>query len=394
MLQMHLVLGAGLAGLTLAQALVEHAPGEPVVIADRRTTFPDDRTWCFWDTGLPQRTRPPVAHRWHRWQLVGRGGTVVEQSSARHPYTQVRAGAFAEDALARLAAVPEVELRLGERVTVVAPGDDHVALHTSRGTLRGSHAYDAMGGGGPLAQARPDGAIELQQTFLGLEVETATPAFDPAVATLMDFRCGPAPGADPSGGLHFIYVLPTSPTRALVEHTTLGPRAVPAAVRRAEIGAYLEAICGAGSFAVVREERGTLPMSSHVFPMGYGPRLHAVGAAAGAVRPSSGYALVRTLRHVDALARAVAADAPLPVAIAHPRHRLLDQLFLRALAVDPPSFDTSLLALARRTDGETFARFMTDTSTLRDEATVMAALTRPGFLWPMAASSLLRPLPR
>jgi len=383
----HLVLGAGCAGLSLACALLDAGVGERIVLVDRRTGFDHDRTWCFWDTWADLPFAALATHRWPRWQLVGRDGRAVERACARHPYLHLPADRFYRAALDRLAAAPNVELRLGERVLEVAAGTDAVRVRTARGELDAAVAYDAMGGAGPLQRGRPAGAVELRQRFLGLEVETERPVFDPGRATLMDFRAPPATG----GGLRFMYVLPFGPTRALVEDTTLGGDAERAGDRRAAIAAHLEQVWGAGAVRVVREERGVLPMTTHAFPLVHGPRLVAVGAAAGALRPSSGYAFVRLQRHVRAVARAAAAGAPPPARLGRRRHAVLDGLFLRALSTDPAGFDRHLLALVRGTRPETFARFMTDASGLRDEAAVVAALARPGFLAAMARPRGARP---
>ena len=55
------------------------------------------------------------------------------------------------------------------------------------------------------------------QHFLGQEIQVDKPVFDPSTAILMDFR------VDQSKGMHFIYLLPYSPTEALVESTLLAP---------------------------------------------------------------------------------------------------------------------------------------------------------------------------
>lgn len=377
---MHLVLGAGCAGLSLACALLDAGVDERIVLVDRRTTFDHDRTWCFWATGGDIPFAALATHRWPAWRLVGRDGRVAEHRSARTPYVHLPADRLYAAALDRLDAAPNVELRLGERVLGVRETEDGVRVTTQNGAIEGAVAYDAMGGAGPLNRGRPDGAIELCQRFLGLEVEVERPVFDPGTATLMDFRGGHA-GDD---ALRFVYVLPFSPTRALVEDTSLGGRTVAAASRRAAIARHLRDVWDAGGVEVLREERGALAMTTHLFPASRGPRLHAVGAAAGALRPSSGYAFVRLQRHVRAVARAVAAGVAPPAVVGHRRHRALDALFLRALSADPAAFDTHLLALARGTDARTFARFMTDASSVWDEAGVVAAMTRPGFLKAMA----------
>lgn len=375
-----IVLGAGLAGLSLARALVRERRDARVVVVDRRTSWERDRTWCFWAVpGLPFAELATAS--WESWRTVGARGAFA-QRSARHRYLHLPADRFYEAVLAELAVAPGVSIVPGTRVLDVhEDGRGGVVVETSAGTLDGAVAVDAMGGRGPLLAGRPDGAVELRQRFLGLEVETERPIFDPGMATLMDFRVPAVPGA-----VRFAYVLPFSRTRALVEDTTLGPRGLhlAAADREDVVRGYLDGILGAGAVREVRRESGSLPMTTHAFPAARSRRLVAAGQAAGAGRPSSGYAFARTQRHALALAGALAAGAPPPRMVGEARHRALDALFLRALARDPAAAPAWFEAMAARVPAGAFARFMSDASTPADEARVVAALARPGFLAAMA----------
>jgi lycopene beta-cyclase len=368
----HLVLGAGCAGLSLALALVRAGVREEIVIVDRRTGFGRDRTWCFWDV------RPtPFSHlasaRWPAWSVVTGRGTVTARS-ARHLYLYLDSRDVYAHALAALDAAPNVKLALGTSVTSIAAQRDGVTVQTSAGELRADRAYDALAAGSPRLRGRPAGAVELRQTFVGQVVETARPAFDPGRATLMDFRVAQ------DDGLRFMYVLPFSPTRALVEDTSFAARPVPAARRRAGIAAWLGEHAGVEDYGVEHEEAGTVPMTTHPFAAGAGPRLRAVGIAGGAARPSSGYAFVRIQAQCAAVAAAVAADRPAPAGLGPWRRRGLDVFFLRALARDPGAFPGHFARLAARVPGDVFARFMTDASSPADDARVVAALAGRRFV--------------
>ena len=355
-MERHLILGAGCAGLSLALALLEAGVREEIVLVDRRTEFRHDRTWCFWSTAPPVAGAALATHRWSGWRMVAGDGRATVHRSARHPYLHVPADRFYAAALARLERAPNVRLRLGERVLGVSEVGAGVTVRTTGGDLEGDLACDAMGGAGPLNRGRTAGAVELAQRFLGQEVETERPVFDPGVATLMDFRAAPAAG----DALRFVYVLPFTPTRALVEDTGLGGGAGRAPEQREvrerahrcrrPTGApqshdFSPRWLDAGA-VMCREERGTLPMTTHTFPTVRGPRLFAVGAAAGALRPSTGYAFVR-LRRVRAVARAVS-GARVPAQLGRDRHRRLDALFLRALAADPSGARAHARADGRR----------------------------------------------
>ncbi len=68
------------------------------------------------------------------------------------------------------------------------------------------------------------------------------------------------------------------------------------------MGEHLEV----SKWRVLSEERGRIPMTDADFPVRRSARTTAIGVAAGAARPSGGYAFARTVMHADAVARAVA----------------------------------------------------------------------------------------
>ena len=355
---MQIVLGAGLAGLSLAAALVREDVREPIVVIDRRTAFTRDRTWCTW-AGPDLPFARCATHRWSSWEVVTDRST-ARDGSVSQPYVHIPSDAFYAAALAQIEG--RVELRLGETVLEVGDG----WARTDAGEYRGL-VHDALALGSPaLRGLRP----ELWQAFLGWEVEVGEPRFDPGVATLMDFRCPQEPA-----GVTFFYVLPFSPTRALVEHTSFAPGpGIPADRRRAALREWL------GEHTVLHEERGRLPMTTARLPALRTPRTTALGIAGGGLRASSGYAFSRVQSHAAAVARAVATDGPLPRRAGLARRAALDAVFLRAFADDPGAFPERFRALAERVPGDVYARFMSDASSPADEARVMAALPPLPFM--------------
>jgi len=239
-----LILGAGLAGLSMACALLEEGVRAPIVVIDRRTRWDRDRTWCLWQT-RPTRFAELASHRWNAWRITAGGRSGVARSR-RHPYLHLDSATVYAHALARLAEAPNVELRAGEAVLDVSWDAGAPQVHTSTGHHAAAAVFDALGPGSPLLRSVPRGSVELAQRFLGWEVELDIPVFDPAVATLMDFR------GDAMGGLRFLYVLPFSRTRALVEDTSIGGRAVAPPLRRAALEADLRE--GHAALAVVGDQ--------------------------------------------------------------------------------------------------------------------------------------------
>ena len=359
------ILGAGLAGLSLANALLDAGVTQPIVLLDRRRTWARDRTWCTWLTG-PLRFGALASHRWWAWRIRSDDRDVVVRT-ARHPYIHLDSSAVYEAALDRLAGAAHVEVRTGQTVLGVGSSGDRPQVRTAGESFEADEVFDAMGAGSPLLRARPAGDVELAQRFLGWEVEVDAPTFDVSVVTLMDFR--PHDG----DGVCFMYVLPFSPTRALVEHTSIGTHNLAAAKRRLALEAELGERWHARQWRVLREERGLIPMTTFPFPAHHGPRVHAIGAAAGAIRPSSGYAFTRIQRHVTRVAAAVAAGQSLPQCVAPARFALLDRIFLKAFAAHRQGNEDLFVRLAQSVPADAIARFMTDVSSPRDEASILAS---------------------
>ena len=130
----------------------------------------------------------------------------------------------------------------------------------------------------------------------------------------MDFRC------DASRGVHFIYVLPFGPRRALVESTLFSPRTEETEYYENAIDTYCREVLESGDYMVLRRERGVIPMA-RLSPID--PHLTAIGGNGGAIRPSSGYAFAFIQKQVNLLAAMMASGNTLQTGAINP-HKPVD----------------------------------------------------------------------
>jgi lycopene beta-cyclase len=372
------IVGAGLAGLSLGCALLDAGVKREIVLIDRRREWTRDRTWCTWQVARPTRFIELADHRWPSWRIATPRQEAV-MHCPEHPYVHLRADVVYQHALERLDRASHVTLLTDERVERVEPGAPPCVI-TTRRRLQAGEVFDGRGAGGMAPIGPPAGHVTLHQRFLGWEVETDAPVFDPGTVTLMDFR-----GSTP-GDLRFLYVLPFSPHRALVEDTSFGVVTVTSDERRRALEHDLVERFGASQWQIHHEERGKVPMSTRPFSLHPDLHIHAIGTAGGAVRPSSGYAFSRIQAHSSAIAAAVAEGRPLPARIGSHRRSGLDAIFLHALADRPERFGELFVRLARRARPGAFARFMADASTPVDEAQIVAGLLDRRFLLAAARS--------
>lgn len=382
------ILGAGCSGLSLCHYLLEQGVDAPMLILDRRISFEDDRTWCFWDVE-PTPFTHLARKEWSSWSFASEGGSVT-QTTSRYPYKCLAGRDFYEHVLDRLAASPSVTVRLGEEVRGLVEESGGVRVETSAGRVRAGHVFDGRGlpPGSPVFEEARRRSVWVPQEFLGRRIRTERAVFEPDRCTLMDFS------VDQSRGLRFAYVLPMGEREALVENVYLSEADASRHEHRAEIGAYLERAYGLDpeEYEVTGEEKGYIPMTDHPFPRRLGEKVHSIGMLGGEMRPSTGYTFLRIQRYCRELARAVAAGSEPPARV-HPRRLdLLDGIFLRFMRERPGECPEVYRKMFANVPPDALVRFLTEKSTPLDEARLIRALPKKPFL-AVAVRSLLEKYP-
>lgn len=376
----HVILGAGCAGLSLCHYLLERGEEAPVLILDRKESFSDDRTWCFWDVEDTPFSAV-AAGRWRSW-LVRAGGREVVHTSDRYPYLCLTGADFYQAALRKISAHGDVTVRMGEEVTSLQETDGDVLVTTTSGTYLADRVFDGRGLPGDSPVLRKGSLREgwISQQFLGLRLRARRPVFDPDVCTLMDFS------VDQARGLRFAYVLPFDAHQALVENVYLSEDGAPPEVHRQDLSAYLGGRYGlaGGDYEVQGEEWGDIPMTARRLGGGSTERIRSIGTLGGDTRPSTGYAFLRIQRHC----RALAAGEPAGL---HPwRYGPLDGVFLRLLREQPERCPEIYARMFAGVPPGPLVRFLTETSSYLDDARLIRALPKAPFLRLAAREALGR----
>jgi lycopene beta-cyclase len=187
----------------------------------------------------------------------------------------------------------QIEWR-NERIGSWRQSADSVEVLSESGESLGSSKY--LFSSIPRFPEAKKGQNHLLQHFLGWFVETPTEAFDPENPTLMDFS------VPQQNECRFMYVLPLSTTKALVEFTLFSAELLSESDYEQEIQTYLGRL-GIGSYEVKEKEFGVIPMFSSPFPTQEGDRVFFLGSTGGRSKASTGYTFTRIQRHSDFLAR-------------------------------------------------------------------------------------------
>jgi len=372
------ILGGGCAGLSLSMALAALGRQCPrTLVIEPRTEYTNDRTWCFWNdrsVAVPY----PVQQRWQTMRVANAGQSVSLDCGSR-PYHLLAAQDFYAAAQTSIDKQPNIELQRGTSVVGEPSCSGELwTVRTSAGNVTARAIVDTR----PAQSPRRDGAA-LWQSFYGQEIECSAPVFDPSAMDLMDFL------APDTRHVPFVYVLPVTPTRALVEVTVFG--ATPLAPRdlSARLAAAVVARVGDAPYSVLRSEHGVLPMGLKEVPKSVHPSYVRVGVMAGGARPSTGYAFQRIQRWAGECAQALVSGGhpvghrPDPWAL-----RMMDQIFLDVLRADPSGGGALFFSLFSRADPARVIRFLSGDAGVIDSLAVVAAMPVPPFV--RAALALTR----
>ncbi|MEU0787767.1 lycopene cyclase family protein [Streptomyces sp. NPDC006173] len=363
------IVGAGAAGLSLAYLLSDPPPGGRqlsvlLIDAPPGPLRPPPRTWCFWE-----RSRSwyddAVTATWQNLRIHTDAGRIITSHIAPLRYKMIRSDDFENliaHALLRSMDVQRVEAAVDVVEGITGGAEIHgQTVEGSALSVRARWVFDSR----PLGSL-PAARTTLLQHFRGWFVDSREPIFDPGTADLMDFRT-----QQPARGLSFGYVLPTSPTQALVEYTEFSPHLLSAQGYEAALNHYTQRVLGLSDIKVVSTETGVIPMTDAPFTRQTAPSVFRIGAAAGATRPSTGYTFAAIQRQIQAVANALLSGRhPLPPPAHSARSRAMDAVMLRALdsgRVDGADFFTRLFT---QVPMERLLRFLDGRTRLHEDLTV------------------------
>jgi lycopene beta-cyclase len=370
-----IVIGAGCTGLSLGFQLAEMGEDAPkTIFLEQRTKYQNDRTWCFW--GHPETPfMELVQNRWSKVCVKDSQGQSELIECEASPYQLLIASDFYQYTIDKIERSNKLELRTGITLTdEPSQFDNRWLVQTDAGCFISKAIIDTR----PLPMDAM-GDTTLWQSFVGYEIECDSPLFDPNTAHLMNF-C--EPNHDFVG---FTYVLPFSPTKALIEFTSFGSQPYSKDDLLDRLNQTVAEYVGEMPFSITRTESGLIPMGlgaqhpihSNKLPASYVK----VGVTAGSARPATGY----TFQRIQAWARECAIELQrtgLP--ISQPADSFLlskmDSIFLNVLRNNPEMGSSLFMDMFSKVNHARLIRFLSDRGGLLDYLAVVTALPPLPFL--------------
>ncbi len=364
------IIGGGCAGLSLAARLAEHGDQAPrTLIIEQRDTYSNDRTWCFWDVGQSFANKL-IKKSWSNFEIRYRNKHYSYSCQAT-PYQMLESSTFYQSMLDKINASKNISIKLGygiDRNPVRIDNQWHIRFS-------GQHIVSKL-----VVDTRPSKDLDhsdslLWQSFLGIELSTKSKKFDAGKLILMDLD------ESYTDGLGFIYVLPISANKALVEYTVFSGKRLQAKDLQPFLDNAVQRYLGKNQYNQIRTEHGILPMGN-TRPLNHldASYLYA-GLYAGSARPSSGYAFQRIQSWASLCANSIIKDGKLSKS---PKdgwlQSFMDALFLMVLKNNQSLNAKIFNSLFKNCSTASVVRFMSDKASLIDCLRIVVSLPPLPFL--------------
>jgi lycopene beta-cyclase len=363
------IIGGGCAGLSLAYQLSQFGENCPkTLIIEEREGYSNDRTWCFWDLKEPAH-RDLAPYKWKKFSIKN-NHMVFEYSCNETPYFMLPSDIFYKNTLSAIESSKNIQLLTGEKLADKVIKRDTWQIPTSKFLVSASKVVDTR----PIKTMTKKDSL-MWQSFVGYEIEVESPQFIEDQLVLMDFD------SNFKEGLAFIYCLPTSNSKALIEYTVFSEDLFIAEQLTDRLLEKINEYTKNTSYKIIRKEAGILPMGHQLIEQNDDPTYLFAGLFAGAARPSSGYAFQR----IQTWSKDCAFELK-------DNHRLLkfkkdswmqtwmDLLFITVIKKNPTIGAKIFVELFKNCDVKTVANFMSDHSSFWQKLKIIASLPALTFL--------------
>jgi len=371
-----IIVGAGASGLALAWHLVmdDEFKGNICLVDKNFDTPPDDeKIWSFWESEwIPDEILANLTEKmWSRLN-VNVKGYKAEKKMDSMAYRSIRCSNYRNWMISRLEATDHITLVEGRLETFEYHNRDSVKVYTENHHIESKWLCTAL----PSLNEKLPGSVTKSdfktrsfstlygalQQFLGWEITTKNPGFDPTRFTFMDFR------KSEEFTFPFFYVLPFNENEALVEYTIFTDKPRCKHEMREDLEQYLhkEVKLEPDSYTLKRQEEGMIPMLPNASTNSYSNVIN-IGSAAGCTRASTGYTFARSWKHARVVASKIKGETSNETGLLNHRHQFFDKLFLYQLHRNPESVKNLIKGLFREPDTDRIFRFLSGTTTLWEE---------------------------
>jgi lycopene beta-cyclase len=371
----YIITGAGCAGLSLLKRMMQHPIFEQkkILLIDKADKNTNDRTWCFWEQ-QPGAFENIIHQRWKQIDFYS------DDFSARfdlapYEYKMIRGIDLFSSVLREAKQRSNIDI-LTEDVHSVFSNETYAVVKTKEKEFHAGYVFNSIFFNDWKQEAlRKKNVYVLLQHFKGWIIETSQNVFDERIATFMDFRISQ------QRGTAFVYVLPISKNKALIEYTLFTEEVLAQQEYDAELSNYIQAFLGIRNYSVTHTEFGIIPMTNYSFSKGEG-RIINIGTAGGQTKASSGYTFQFIQKHAEKIIDALVQGKDLlsTQSVFQKRFNLYDRILLNVLYNKKLRGDKLFAQLFKKNSPQKILKFLDNETSFAEEWKIMNSVPLSKFL--------------
>lgn len=295
----YIIVGAGASGLSLVLEMCQHDffSSKKIALIDPDLKKDNDRTWCYWTKQLSSNNPLEGSYQktWNQLSFISNSGKdqqLYQQDLNINPYRYVmlRSKDFYHYAKSILSDKKNIDW-ITDSVTEF-DNSKKIVKTQKKACYKANFVFSAVALDG-LDFHKPSWSTRkyplLKQHFLGWFIEAKKPCFDVEKAVFMDFSMLQ------EGKTRFMYVLPMTSYKALVEFTYFSYKEEEDTVYIEQINQYLQKH-HIYNYTINETEKGVIPMTSYPFWKRNTETLHYIGTQGGWNKASTGFMFANAQR--------------------------------------------------------------------------------------------------
>jgi lycopene beta-cyclase len=364
----YIIIGGGLAGLQLALQFSRDRFFEQKTFAiiDPSPKTENDKTWCFWEKGKGQWDSI-ITKSWDKSRFIS-SEVNIQLNLEPYKYKMLRSLDFYNTAKSELSKLDnfqfiEDKIERIDEASMFAYGEKE-----SYGAI---HIFDSRITSEYVEYPK---YTKIFQHFKGWVIETEKPQFDPSEFTMMDFRLKYKESTS------FTYVLPISPTKALVEFTFFTEFLTEEKVYDEFLENYIKNILKINNFKITETEKGVIPMTDFPFHKESSPKITKIGSAGSWIKGSTGYSFKHTEKKVALIIENIKAGKELSSGLLTKRFRLYDAIFLDVLSQKNEMGELIFSNFYSKNSIVEIFKYLDEETSTSEELKIMRSLYHPQFI--------------
>ncbi len=348
------IIGLGPSGLAVNKILFGDSSNE-IIAFENQDIHDRDNFFGFWLTDWMKPYENIIEKKWYKW-TIGDKDINITHSIHEKPYCVI---SFKNWKRYCLDTKNKLEVK-NKKVVQYLPIQNYFKIITADNKeYFAEQIYDS--------RSVKKKHNELIQHFFGINITVADNTFNEKKLTLMHFT-------EENNILHFIYVLPFTHNKALVESTVFSKEVFNCSWYREKINDYLK-LNNILEYKENATEKGIIPMFFAEEKKPENSNIFNIGIRGGACKPSTGYAFSFLLKQIQLLKN----SKKNYVNIHKFLERNMDKIFINFLKNNNEN-GRSFIKLASNLNGYEFQSFMMGESNLLTKIKVIKSMPKIPFI--------------